>query len=76
MRKYLQALREERQVSQTKLAHAAGVKPNYYCMIENGERQQDMNLTIIEKLATAFGVPMQTIIDAESAYRAQRPDTA
>lgn len=68
-RQYLKEYRSIRGISQNCAAKTINVSESYYNMIENGERQQDMSYSIMEKLATAFEVPVQKIIDAETAYR-------
>lgn len=69
MRQYLKKLRDKKQLTQTDIEKRAGIKSNYYCMIENGDRQTDMSLSIIEKLAKAFGVSVQTIVREEMKYK-------
>lgn len=69
MRQYLKKLRDKKQLTQTDIEKRTGIKSNYYCMIENGDRQTDMSLSIIEKLAKAFGVSVQTIVREEMKYK-------
>ena len=76
MRDYLVRLRGEENFSQQKLADSIGITQQYYSLIESGERQQDMLYSTMEKLAAALSVPVQVIIDAESAYRATQQDSA
>ena len=61
MRAYLKTLRNEKSLSQENVAQCLGIKQNYYAMIENGERQKDMNLSLAEKLADVFEVPIEFI---------------
>jgi len=69
MRQYLRDMRQERNnMTTVNAAKLAGLKQTTYSMIEMGNRQADMALSVIQKLAIAFDVPLQTIIDKESAY--------
>ena len=63
-------MRVQKGLSQTEIAKLVGFTPHYYSYIENGKRQPDMAFSMMKKLATALGFPIQKIIDAESAYKA------
>jgi len=76
MRDYLHNLRKEKQLSQKTVAAQMGISSNYYMYIENGSRQTDMAYSIMEKLASAFEVPVQCIIDAEREYVQKRDSEA
>ena len=66
MREYLKKLREEMKLTQQKVADELGISANYYCMIEKGDRQKKMDLTLVTKLAEIFKVPVSEIIDNEN----------
>lgn len=66
MRKYLKTLREQQSLSQQQIAQKIGISQNYYSMIENGERQKDLDLSIATKLAEIFGVTVEWIAEQES----------
>ena len=51
------------------MAKKLDISESYYSLIENGDRQTDMSLSIIEKLAKAFGVSVQTIVKEEMKYK-------
>jgi transcriptional regulator with XRE-family HTH domain len=68
MRQYLKDMREERSMTTIKAAELANLTQSHYCMIESGERQADMALSIMKKLANGFNVSLQTIIDEETKY--------
>lgn len=72
MRNYLKALREKKGFSQQNVELICGISQQYYCMIENGTRQTDMSLSIMEKLAKAFDVPLEQIIKDEKQYQKGR----
>lgn len=66
MRKYLKKLRELNKESQQNVADKVGITRQYYNMIESGDRQTDMSLSIMQKLSDAFNVPLEYIVDQES----------
>jgi len=70
MRDYLKALRKEKGWSQLEAAKAFNISATYYLYIETGERQKDMDITTIEKIATVFNKSVTSIIELENAYRA------
>ena len=77
MRKYLMDMRETRQMSQQAVAQAVNLSRQYYQMIESGERQKRMDIVLAEKLANAFGVDLQDILNEEKSYILALPnDTA
>ena len=71
MRQYLKEKREEKHLSQQNVAEKMEVTQQYYCMIENGERQEKINLDIIQKLAHAFEIPISYIIEQEEKLQAE-----
>ena len=73
MRVWLKAMRLERGLCQAEMAARLSISAPYYCDIENGNKQKDMAYSMMEKLASALGVPVQEIIESENAYRASRP---
>lgn len=69
MRNYLKELRLAKNVSQQDVAKCMGIKRQYYNLIENGVRQKNMSLSVLEKLAGVFEVPVTELIEAEQRYR-------
>ena len=69
MRQYLKVLREKNNLTQAEIAEKLNISESYYAMIELGERQKDMNLSLVEKLAEVFGVPVGDIIAEESKLK-------
>lgn len=69
MRQYLKELREEKGLTQQEVAEQMGMRPNYYCMIETGSRQIDMNLSVAEKLSKVFDLPVERIIEEENRLK-------
>lgn len=69
MREYLKKRRESAKLTHQGLAEKTGLSRSNYTNIENGNRQTDMSLSIMEKLAKAFGVSVQTIVKEEMKYK-------
>lgn len=67
MRAYLKKKREELHLSQKDVADAIGLSQNYYCDIENGERQKDMKATTLIKLSEALRIPVSKMLEEERA---------
>lgn len=66
MRDWLKNLRIRNQKTQKEVAVKLDISESYYNMIENGERQPDMNLSIMKRLSETFQVPLQFIVDEEA----------
>ena len=69
MRCYLRSRRMRINSTMNDMAKKLDISESYYSLIENGDRQTDMSLSIIEKLAKAFGVSVQTIVKEEMKYK-------
>ena len=65
MREYLKKRREELCLSQKDVANALGVSQNYYCDIENCERQKDMKATTLIKLSSILKIPVEKMLEQE-----------
>ena len=68
MRNYLKVMRDERNLKQSDMAMKLKVSQPYYCDMESGYRQHNMAYSMMERLAAAFDVPVQTIIEAEKNH--------
>ena len=71
MRSWLKKLREQKSLSQTKMAELLGVSRQSYNFIENYERQTDLNLSTASKIYDILGVPLSTIRNYEEALRGE-----
>ena len=69
MRNYLKSLRENNGLSQQNVENITGIKQQYYSLIETGERQQDMSLSVMEKLSSALNVSLDEFIKMEQEYK-------
>ena len=69
MRTYLVELREERGLSQQDVSKTLNISSQYYSMIERGERQSKMEITLAVQLSNIFNVTLQRFIDMEQTYQ-------
>lgn len=66
----LREVRQEKSVSQEKLAELAGLHRTYVSSVERGER--NISLLNIEKLATALGVSMAALMPGSGSKPSKR----
>ena len=69
MRMYLKEMRLKKGESQRSIAKKAGIGQTYYGYIENGERQRDISLDLLQKLSQALEVPLNDLIQKELEYK-------
>ena len=65
MRLWLKQLRSKTKLSQREIATELGISQNYYSNIENGERQRQLSLSLVIKLAEIFDVSVEWIAEQE-----------
>lgn len=65
MRMWLRELRTKNGFSQQYVAEKCGITQQYYNQIEIGERQKDMNLSLMQSLSKIFNVPLDYIAQKE-----------
>lgn len=65
MRDYLKELRESKGLSQQNVADSIGITRQYYQQIENGERQKNMDVSLVVQLSNLFGISPEAIINEE-----------
>ena len=69
MREWFKLLREKNKFSQQDVAEKLNKSRQYINLIENGERQKDLDLSLVIKLAKIFGVSVDYIIAEEEKMR-------
>lgn len=47
------------------MAEKLGISESYYCLIENGERQKRMDISLLIKLADALEMPITEVVALE-----------
>ncbi|MBE6959943.1 MAG: helix-turn-helix transcriptional regulator [Ruminococcaceae bacterium] len=70
MRQWLKNLRTEKKLTMKELATKLGISESYYCAIENGDRQKNMDITLVAALSAALGVSISAIAQYESDVQA------
>jgi len=60
-------------MTQEKVAHKLNVSRAYYTRIESGERQKDLDLSLVLKLSKIFNVPVKYIIAEERKLKETHP---
>ncbi len=61
MRVYLKKLRENRGLTIADVAKKLDISESYYSLIENGKRQEKMDLALAAKLSVIFEIPLSKI---------------
>ena len=66
MRDWLKDARVQKNLTMKQAADNLGISESYYSMIENGDRQKTLDLSMAQKLCDLFGMTIQQIVDCES----------
>lgn len=69
MRTYLLQLRKSNGMTQKDVAEKLGISESYYNLIENGNRQRDINVSILNRLSKIFNSPIKKIMGDEKNWR-------
>lgn len=67
VREYLVEAREKAGLTQQDVANRIGISRQYYQMVETGERQKRMDLSIAGGLSVVLNIPIAEIVQRESA---------
>ena len=65
MRDWLKSNRLLNGFTMKDLADKLDISESYYSMIENGERQKKMDITLVTRLSVVLGIPIQRIVELE-----------
>ena len=71
-REYLRQLRIEKGMTMQDVADAFGMSRQYYEMIESGDRQKNMDFTLVTKISNLFGISMERIAEYEQEVADRR----
>lgn len=69
MREWLKNARLNRGLTMKKMADELHISESYYCSIENGYRQKDMDISLAEKIHASLGIPVKEILKFERILR-------
>lgn len=72
MREWLRNARLEKGFTMKQLADELHISESYYCSIENGYRQKDMDLSLVERISKILRVPVKQILMFEHSHRITR----
>lgn len=65
MRTWLKNLRDKNSLTQLEMSKKLDISESYYNLIKNGERQKDLDLSLVKKLAELFDVSVEWIAEQE-----------
>lgn len=66
MRDWLYKARSDAGFTQSYVAEKLGITESYYCLIENGDRQKKMNISLVSKLSAILDIPIEQIVKNEA----------
>ena len=66
MREWLYEARTNAKMTQADVAEKLCITESYYSLIENGERQKKMDVTLVAKLSDIFKIPADKIVQYEA----------
>ena len=64
-RVYLIDLRNKKGLTQLDISKSMGISESYYNLIEQGQRQKNMNIAILYGFSKALKVSVNTLVDKE-----------
>lgn len=71
MREWMAAARNEKNLTMAKVAERCGISESYYSLIEAGERQKRLDITLAVKLSGVLGLPLDEIVKRDAAWAEQ-----
>lgn len=71
MREWLFDARKKSGMTQAEVAKRLDISEAYYAYIENGQRQQNMDITLASKLSMIFSIPIDRIAKFEMKQKGE-----
>lgn len=65
MRTWLKNSRKGKGITMSKMADLLGISESYYCLIENGERQKRIDISLLVKLSDILQISVIEMIKME-----------
>lgn len=65
MREWLKTKRQEAGLTMAELAEKLALTESYYSRIESGDRQRNMSILLVDKLAEVLGMTVDQIVELE-----------
>lgn len=69
MREWLKKAREDKKMTMKELAAKLHISESYYCSIENGYRQRNMDISLADRLSDILEIPLKEILKSEAELR-------
>ena len=69
MRDWLRSARQQKALTMKQMACKLHISESYYCSIENGYRQRDMDISLAEKISSTLNIPVKQILKFEQSQR-------
>ena len=66
MRKWLKDARTAKNMTMKQIAAELGITESYYSLIENGDRQKTMDISLAKKLSEILSIPVEKIVSMET----------
>lgn len=66
-RTYLKQFREDNEIKSGEMAKRLGLSESYYSLIENGQRQKPMDITLVSRISAVTGMSIGEIVEMEEA---------
>jgi transcriptional regulator with XRE-family HTH domain len=66
MRKWLKDARTAKNMTMKQIAAELGITESYYSLIENGDRQKTMDISLAKKLSEILSIPVEKIVAMET----------
>ena len=65
LREWLKDARTKKGLTMKDISSKLGISESYYCAIENGDRQKNMDITLVSGLSLALGISVSRIVKFE-----------
>ena len=68
MRDWLRNLRTEKKMTMKEVGEKLGISESYYCAIENGDRQKNMDMMLASGISAVFRIPISSVVKQEKEW--------
>lgn len=65
MRNWLRDMRKKSGFTMKDMSHKLNISESYYCAIESGDRQKNMDVFLASQLAVIFKIPVSKVVACE-----------
>lgn len=69
MREWLRDARQSQRLTMKQMAAKLHISESYYCSIENGYRQRDMDISLVGKISDVLEISVKQILKLEQSLR-------